>query len=178
MTQVSPLPADAITDPELRELIAQCEALGVPDATFARILARAPAQAKPLLRAMLVSHRDGQVDHKLKEIIRVQLARFAGDPYFARLRSNKARACGLSEAAIDAGSGDYEDFAGFTPAEKCALRYADQMFLDASKVDAGFYAGLKTHYSEAQIMELGAFIAFHYGMHLFMRSLRDLAPVE
>lgn len=173
MTRVSPLSPDAITDPELRQLITECEALGVPDATFARILARAQAQAKPLLRAMLASHRDGNVDHKLKEIVRIQLARFAGDRYFAGLRSTKARAAGLTEAEIDAGSGDYEDFAGFTPAEICALRYADQMFLDASKVDAAFYADLKTHYSEAQIMEIGAFIAFHYGMQLFMRSLAD-----
>jgi hypothetical protein len=30
---------------------------------------------------------------------------------------------------------------------------------------------MKKHWSEAQIMELGAFIAFHYGMQMFMRSL-------
>ena len=100
------------------------------------------------------------------------LARFADDPYFAKLRSRKAREGGLTEAAIDLGSGDYEDAAMFTPAEKCALRYADQMFLDPHKVDAAFYAELKTHFTEPQIMELGAFIAFHYGMQLFMRSLR------
>jgi hypothetical protein len=30
---------------------------------------------------------------------------------------------------------------------------------------------LKKNWSEARIMELGAFIAFHYGMQMFMRSL-------
>jgi hypothetical protein len=38
-------------------------------------------------------------------------------------------------------------------------------------VDAAFYAEGKRHYTEAQIMELGAFIAFHYGMHAFARTL-------
>jgi hypothetical protein len=33
------------------------------------------------------------------------------------------------------------------------------------------YADLKRHWSEAQIMELGGFIAFHYGMQVFMRTL-------
>ena len=50
------------------------------------------------------------------------------------------------------------------------------MYLDATKVDAAFYDELKKHYSEAQIMELGAFIAFHYGMDMFMRSLGAAAP--
>ncbi len=50
--------------------------------------------------------------------------------------------------------------------------YADQLYLDPTKVDAAFYAGMKMHYTEAQIMELGAFIAFHYGMQVFMRTLQ------
>lgn len=178
MTRVPPLAMGAIDDPELRTLIAEGEKLGVPDSTFGRILARAPEQAKPLLRALLVSHTQGNIDHKLKEIMRVQLARFAGDPYFSRLRSRRAREAGLTEAMIDAGSGDYEDAAFFTPAEKCALRYADQMYLDPGKVDKLFYDELKTHFTEPQIMELGAFIAFHYGMQLFMRSMHDGAKSQ
>jgi len=171
MPRIAPLAREEIDDPELRALIARGEALGVPDGLFPRILARVPDHAKPLLRALIQSHEDGNVDHKLKEIIRIQLARFAGDAYFAGLRSTKAREAGLTEAEIEAGCGDYEDAPCFTEAEKCALRYADQMYLDASKLDPAFYEEMKRHYTEAQIMELGAFIAFHYGMQLFMRSL-------
>jgi alkylhydroperoxidase family enzyme len=173
MSRIAPLELDQIDDPELRELIARGEALGVPDGLFPRILARVPDHAKPLLRALIQSHADGNVDHKLKEIIRIQLARFAGDPYFAGLRSEKARAAGLTETEIEAGCGDYEDAACFTEAEKSALRYADQMYLDPSKVD---YDDLKRHYTEPQIMELGAFVAFHYGMQMFMRTL-DARPL-
>ena len=172
MSYITPLPRAAVTDPEMQELIAQAEAVGVPDDTFARIIARSPPHAKPLMRALLMSHIEGNVDHRLKEIIRVLLARFAGDAYFAALRSRKAREMGLDEKRIEAGCGDYEDSALFSEVEKCALRYADQMYLDPTKIDAAFYAELKKHFTEAQIMELGAFIAFHYGMQMFMRSLR------
>lgn len=171
MPHIEPLKPEEIRDPEVRELIARCERLGVPDALFPRILARAPGYAKALLRAMLMSHGEGGVDHKLKEIVRVQLARTAGDTYFANLRSEQAKEAGLDEEAIEAGAGDYDDDPRFTEAEKWALRYADQMYLDPAKVDAAFYAGLKQHFTEAQIMELGAFIAFHYGMQVFMRTL-------
>jgi len=171
MTHIAPLPKGKISDPEMIELIAEAEKLGVPDDLFPRIVARASEQAKPLMRALLLSHAQGNVDHRLKETIRVLLARFANDKYFSALRSRKAREAGLTEARIDAGCFEYESDRSFTEAEKWALRYADQMFLDASKIDAAFYAELKKHYSEAQIMELGAFIAFHYGMQMFMRSL-------
>ena len=176
MTYVAPLPKEAIADPEMRELMAQAEALGVPDDLFPRIAARSPDLAKPFMRALLISHAEGNVDHRLKEVIRILLARFAGDKYFAALRSRKARDMGLTEERIEAGCNDYEDSALFTEAEKCALRYADQMYLDANKVDAAFYNELKKHFSEAQIMELGAFIAFHYGVQMFMRSLGATAP--
>jgi hypothetical protein len=172
VTYIAPLPKEAIADPELRALMAEAEALGVPDDLFPRILARAPQQAVPLIRALILSHAQGNVDHRLKEIMRILLARFANDKYFASLRSTKARAMGLTERRIDEGCLAYEDDAkGFSAAEKCALRYADLMFLDANQINKSFYDEMKQYWSEAQIMELGAFIAFHYGMQMFMRSL-------
>ena len=174
MPHIAPLAPTEIQDPELLELIRRGEELGVPDALFPRILARAPAHAKALLRALLHSHIEGAVDHRLKEIIRVRLARTAGDPYFAGLRSARARLAGLDEARIEAGAGKFDDDPRFTAAEKWALRYAREMYLNPEKVDAAFYAEGKKHYTEAQIMELGAFIAFHYGMQAFARTLGSL----
>ena len=174
MANIKPLPLESITDPELRELIVRCEKLGVPDSIFPRILAHVPSYAKALLRALLHSHVEGNVDHRLKEIIRVRLARIAGDPYFSALRSKQAKASGLTEERIAAATKFNEG--PYTPAEKLAIEYAVQMYLDADGNDAAFYARLKEHYSEAQIMELGAFIAFHYGMQVFMRTL-DARPL-
>jgi alkylhydroperoxidase family enzyme len=174
MPHVQPLSPAEVTDSELRELIQRCEELGIPDSRFPRVLARAPGYAKALLRALLHSHTEGSIDHRLKEIIRVQLARTAGDPYFARLRSTRAKQEGLDEATIEAGAEKFEDDPRFTPAQKWALRYAREMYLNPEKVDATFYAEGKNHYSEAQIMELGAFIAFHYGMQAFARTLGAL----
>ena len=85
MSHIAPLDAAQIQDPELLALMARAEALGVPDELFTRIVARVPAYARVLLNALLVSHCQGSVDHRLKEIIRIQLARFAGDTYFSTL---------------------------------------------------------------------------------------------
>jgi alkylhydroperoxidase family enzyme len=171
MTHVAPLPLDAIEDPELRALIAEALRIGVPDETFAGIVARVPDYAKALLRAMLISHASGSVDHRLKEIIRVMLAGIARDPYFSRLRSKRAIEQGLTEDRIGAGIARYETDSRYSDAEKTALRYAERMYLTPETIDAAFYDEMKKHFSEAQIMELGAFIAFHFGMQAFARTL-------
>ena len=168
---VEPLRPEEVRDPALATLMAQAERLGVPDALFPRILARVPGYANALLRALLVSHAEGNVDHCLKEVLRVQLARTAGDPYFTALRSARARELGLDEETIAAGAGLPGSDARFSAAETWALRYARNMYLHPEKVSAAFYEEGKRYYSEAQIMELGAFIAFHYGMQVCMRAL-------
>ena len=172
---IEPLETGQIVDPELCALMERCAALGVPDSVFPGVLARVPEYAKALLRALLVSHCEGNVEHRLKEIIRVQLARTAGDPYFGGLRSAQAKTEGLDEDTIAAGCGRFEDDPRFTQAQKWALHYAREMYLNPEKLDAAFYAEGKKHYTEAQIMELGAFIAFHYGMQAFARTL-DAVP--
>ena len=167
--RIDPIAVDALEDAELRALLAKAQALGVPDERFVQIVARVPHYAKALLRALLMSHVEGNVDHRLKELVRIRLAEIARDPYFGRLRSSRAIEQGLAEDLV-AASARYESDARFSEAEKWALRYAERMYLAPHEIDAAFYDELKRHYSEAQIMELGAFIAFHYGMQVFMRT--------
>lgn len=48
----------------------------------------------------------------------------------------------------------------FGEAERIALEYAERMTMTGEKVDNALFARLKEHYSEAQIVELTAAIAF------------------
>ena len=43
-------------------------------------------------------------------------------------------------------------------------------------IDGAFYARLREHYSDAEIVELGAFIGFNVGYHTFFRTL-DFYPM-
>ena len=168
---IEPVDRESIRDETLQALIARSEDTGVPDGRFVRLLAHVPGYAEALHDALDRSAACGRVDHRLKEIIRIQLARLAGDPYFAGLRSRRARESGLTEETIEAGCGDFDADPRFSAAEKWALRYAWLMFREPKRVDKAFYEDGKTLYSEAEIMELGAFIAFHYGMQIFMGTI-------
>ena len=171
MPNIEPVPLDQIDDPDLKRHIEEAAANGVPGALFLQIAAHRPDYANAIAHSLHESHFNGNLDHNLKEIIRVQLARTAEDTYFANLRSTQAKNDGLTEDDIDAGSADYDDDPRFSARETLALRYADQMYLDATKVDPAFYDELKQHFTEAEIMELGSFIAFHYGIQMFTRTL-------
>jgi alkylhydroperoxidase family enzyme len=160
-----------VSEAKLDKLRAQAAELGAVDENFIRVLSQVPGYTEALFDSLTRSHVDGAVDHKLKEIIRIMLARQAGDPYFGTLRSKPAAAAGLTEEMIDAGCGDFENDDRFSTAEKWALRYAKQMYTEPKSVNAAFYGEGKTHYSEAEIMEIGTFIAFHYGIQVFTRAI-------
>ena len=166
-----PVPRAEIDDPALQALIARSEEAGIADSRFVRLLAHVPGYAEALHDALDRSLMEGEVDHGLKEIIRIQLARLARDPYFSAFRSKRALGAGLTEERIEAGCGDFESDDSFTPAEKWALRYGWLMYREPAKVDKAFYDEGRAHYTEAQIVELGAFIAFHYGMQIFFSTL-------
>jgi hypothetical protein len=46
------------------------------------------------------------------------------------------------------------------------------MSADPDAVDAAFFDKLRQHYSEAEIVELGAFIGFNLGYHTFFGTLK------
>ena len=52
------------------------------------------------------------------------------------------------------------------------MRYSELMSVNPDTVDAAFFDELRKHYSEEEIVELGAFIGFNLGYHTFFGSLK------
>jgi hypothetical protein len=53
-----------------------------------------------------------------------------------------------------------------------ALRYSELMATDPDVIDDAFFDTLRQHYSEEEIIELGAFIGFNIGYHTFFGTLK------
>ena len=73
---------------------------------------------------------------------------------------------------LDEGIDNYAASERFTPAEKIALRYSELMSVNPDAVDAAFFDELRKHYSDDEIVELGAFIGFNLGYHTFFGTLK------
>jgi alkylhydroperoxidase family enzyme len=59
----------------------------------------------------------------------------------------------------------------FSESERAALEYAERVTITDQKVDDAFFSRLKQHYTEAQIVELTAAIAFENYRSKFNPSL-------
>ena len=46
------------------------------------------------------------------------------------------------------------------------------MALNPDKIDSAFYEELRRHYSDEEVVELGAFIGFNIGYHTFFGTLK------
>ena len=82
----------------------------------------------------------------------------------------------MTEDQIDDGIDNYESSDKISDADRVALRYSDMMANAPEKIGSTIYAELSEHYSEAEIVELGAFIGFNIGYHTFFGSL-DFYPM-
>ena len=111
----------------------------------------------------------GVLPHKLKEMCRIRISVAHQCGYCSTVRSNVARAEGLTEDMI----GDLFDYAGsrhFTAREKAALHYADLF-------KQGEHAIAK-HFSDEEIIELGLFCAEVDGVGKFVKSLNVVSWEE
>ena len=67
---------------------------------------------------------------------------------------------------------DYPTSAHFTDRERVALEYADRMTLSEADVDDDSFARISSLYSDEEIIELTATIAFENFLSKFHRALR------
>ncbi len=82
----------------------------------------------------------------------------------------------MTEERIDEGIERHATSDAFSAAEKAALAYAERMGTAPETIDEAFYQDLAKHYSVEEIVELGAFIGFNVGFHVFFGTL-DFYPM-
>ena len=119
----------------------------------------------------------GRVPVRIKELIRLRLSTVHGCAFCNRGNRLDAVAAGLSDAQVLA-IGD-ETAACWSPAERAALRLAAAMALTAPRghLDPALYTELRSHFDDAQIVELGMTMAVLTGMAKFLFAY-DLVEKE
>jgi alkylhydroperoxidase family enzyme len=89
-----------------------------------------------------------------------------------------ARQIGYTEEEIQA-LGDESRRGIFDPAMRVALKYAELMTRDAHSVTDAFFAELKRHYTDSQILELTSVIGLCNYWNRFTTALRiDLSGTD
>ncbi len=175
-TPFNRVPCDQL-DPELQPMWHAAEKLH-GDTTFFEVMGNAPEATKWYLRDFYGKFYDsGRLDKKIVELVRLRLANIHGCAFCNRSDRIAALSAGLSEAEVDA-IGDYAN-GPFNDRQKAALELADVMALTNSKgsIDKVFYARLREHFSDAELVELGMIMAVLSGMAKFIFAY-DLVEKE
>jgi AhpD family alkylhydroperoxidase len=163
--------------PHTRELIESAKRTGAPDPRVVSVMTRSKLGiAWVEYWNKLLYH--GILPHKLKEMCRIKISVAHQCGYCSTVRSNVAKAEGLTEDMIN----DLFDYAGskhFTPREKAALHYAGLFKQGEHAIDKDeVYTDLAKHFSDEEIIELGLFCAETDGVGKFVKSLNVLSWEE
>jgi AhpD family alkylhydroperoxidase len=121
---------------------------------------------------------EGVLPHKLKEMCRIQISVAHQCGYCSTVRSNVAKAEGLTENMIN-DLFSFETSRHFTPREKAALRYASLFKQGGHAIDKDeVYQALAKHFSDEEIIELGLLCAQTDGVGKFVKSLNVISWEE
>jgi alkylhydroperoxidase family enzyme len=170
MSRIPMLPTDQ-WDPEFR---AACEGSGIQPDTFQwranAILAHAPHMAKANAYWMATAMAGRKLSRRLLELVRLRLAFHSQCRSCMAMRFSSAMDEGFTEDLVCSLEKPMEA-PDLTPPEKAALAYADLFATNHFAIDEATFAGLREHFTDGEIIELGMFVGFFLGTGRFLSTL-------
>jgi AhpD family alkylhydroperoxidase len=170
MPRISYVDPSTVTDPGLAALLEESRTYGTPRLESQAIRAHVPAVLRTFAASWQQVFREGVLDHRIKELARVYVAKSLECGYCAGQRSHIAAAQGVTEDKYD----DIIDFRRsdrYDDRELAALRWAEAIAWDPSSADDDLWAELHEHFSEPELVELGYFIGLTMGQQRFLKTL-------
>ena len=148
---------------EERMIPKNAELTGAPGPTFYNTLAHKPEIMKGYAHLWNSIFYDGEVDHKLKELVRISIVNTFACGYCTNVRSNVAKRAGLKEEKIRSLE-DFETSPAFTEKERAAIRYARIFATDINKAkDPKVYSEFRKYFNDGEAVELESLIALTEG---------------
>jgi AhpD family alkylhydroperoxidase len=160
MSRIQKLPIEA-WDPELRAMTAADEATPLEQGLM-RMMAHTPAMAKGLIAFSGALFKNRTLPRRLVELVRLRVAFHNQCRSCMAIRYRSAVDDGMTEGMV-CSLEKPQEAEDLTDAEKSALRYAELSCIDHLSIDEAAFDDLRDYFSEAQIVELGMFVAFFIG---------------
>jgi alkylhydroperoxidase family enzyme len=170
MARISYVNPAAVTDPEIQAYLEDARLNGTPRPESQAIRAHVPAVIRAFSQAWELTFRNGVCDHALKELCRVYVSKSIECEYWGVQRSVRAGQQAVNEEKYEELL-NFQDSDRFTDREKVALTYTSAIIWDAGIADDALWQQLRSHFSEAELVELGFFIALTSGQQRWIKTL-------
>ena len=136
-----------------------------------KTLAHSPALALATAGYLKALLSDGALPGFYKELIAMRLSVHLASEYAVKAHALSAQQKGATQSQIAAARADFES-GPFTAAEKAGFRGADRLHRSAAEITDKFFAELKRHFTDPQIIELVATAAAFELFPRFVDALR------
>jgi alkylhydroperoxidase family enzyme len=166
--RISYVPLDKMT-PEMRAEMERCAREGTPRPESSAVRAHVPGAFWSFANSWRDIFHTGICDHAIKELARLYVSRSVKCEFCGNQRSIKAFTGKLEEAQAD-DLINFERSTRYDGRQKAALAYAEAITWRLDTDDA-FWARMHQHFSEAELVELGCFIALTMGQQSWLRLL-------
>ncbi len=156
-------------DAAMRAELERCARVGTPRPESQAVRAHVPAVFWSFANTWQAVFREGVCDHAIKELCRLYVSRSVKCEYCGNQRSIQASAQGLAEGKLDQLL-NFETSDAYDERQKAALAYAEAITWRLDP-DEAFWERLHRHFGEAELVELGYFIAVTMGQQSWLRLL-------
>lgn len=170
MARISYVRPDDVTEPDLVAILDESRTHGTPRLESQAIRAHVPAVLRTFSASWQQTFRDGVLDHSVKELARVFIAKTLECGYCAGQRSHLGAEAGLTEREFDEVI-EFRDSTILGDREKAALKWAEAIAWDPGLADDALWAELHHHFTEPELVELGYFIGLTMGQQKFLKTL-------
>lgn len=174
MPRLDPLPLEK-TDPSLEPVLAQAQQRLPQFMNQIRTLAHHPQIARDLVTLYLGFLDHSRVDRRLIELAVLTVSYLNRCNYCVSHHRPLATETGLSSAALaDLEAGRAQASEHLSPVEKLIVAYATHVTEDARRTPQALVDALRTHFDDAQLVELTVRIA----LANFFNRLNDALQIE
>ena len=167
--RISYIPLEKMTT-EMRAEMERCARMGTPRPESSAVRAHVPGAFWSFANSWRDIFHTGVCDHAIKELCRLYVSRSVTCEFCGNQRSIKAADAGkVNEAKVD-DLMNFEKSTRYGEREKAALAYAEAITWRL-ETDDKFWARMRQHFSEPELVELGCFIALTMGQQSWLRLL-------
>ena len=170
MPRISYVDPDSVTEPDLARYLDDARAHGTPRLESQAIRAHVPAVLRTFSESWQQIFREGVLDHRVKELARVFIAKSLECGYCAGPALSSWGRAGPDRRAYDELI-DFRESQVLTEREKTALRWAEAIAWDPGLADDDLWEDLHSHFTEPELVELGYFIGLTMGQQRFLKTL-------
>ncbi|HVC42157.1 MAG: carboxymuconolactone decarboxylase family protein [Candidatus Dormibacteria bacterium] len=156
-------------DERMQAEIYRCAREGTPRPESSAVRAHVPNAFWAFADSWQALFKNGVCDHAIKELCRVYVSRTVKCEYCGNQRSTKATAEGLAAQQYDAVL-NFETSDEYDRRQKAALAYAEAISWRLEPTDE-LWDRLHQEFTDAELVELGCFIALTLGQQSWIRLL-------